>query len=184
MAKKWMVPLASVAVVLLLVAWAGGVFEPSPYSEDPDVAELQRMREELVQRDERPDEQTRDDFRQRIGNLSAEQRREFFTSGLPAGFTGMIERRMDEFFALPPEEQQKKLDAEIDRMEQWRGQGGGGPPWARGGDMTEQQRDEMRKRMLDNTTPELRSKFERRMRMINDRRQERGLEPIGPGRAR
>ena len=38
--------------------------------------------------------------------------------------------------------------------------GAGGGPF--GGDMTAQQRDEMRKRMLDSTSPELRALFERR----------------------
>ena len=90
---------------------------------------------------------------------------------------------MNDFFAKSPEEQRQSLDQMIDRMEQRRqrretegrggeGRGGGRP------DMTPQQRDQRRKQGLDRTTPEMRGMMDAFRDMINDRRQERGLEPI------
>jgi hypothetical protein len=53
--------------------------------------------------------------------------------------------------------------------------GGGGRP-----QMDPKKMDEFRKKMLGWTTPEQRSKFENGMKMFNDRRIERGLQPMPP----
>ena len=181
MAKKWFASAAVVVAALLIGAWAFGFFAANKYSDDPQVAEMQKLREEAFRRGERPSDAQQQEFRDRIRELTPEQRREFFTSMGPR-FAPMMARRLDEFFDLPREEQLQRIDQDIDRMEAMRADGQGGPPWAGRGQMTQQQRDEMMKRMLDNTTPELRSKFEKRLKMMNDRRVERGLEPVGPGR--
>ena len=48
--------------------------------------------------------------------------------------------------------------------------------------MTAAQRDQRGKERLDRSTPEMRAKMDRFRDMINDRREERGLEPIEGGR--
>jgi len=107
-----------------------------------------------------------------------------------------MEERMDQFFALSPEEQQDALDEQIDRMERWRqrreqgngnreqsGRGRGGPDRGRRGDGPRDP-NEWRRRMLDSTSPELRAKFTEFSRLMSDRRKERGLPPGGFGRWR
>ncbi len=179
------------AVMLVLVVgagWAFGLFDTA----DPQVAELQKLREETFGRmDQMSDEERRSQFqqfRQRVEGLSEDQRREFRESGRE-GFQQMMLQRMDRFFAMSPEEQTKELDEMIDRMEEWRANreqgGGGGSGWGRGGGrgkMTAAQRDQRGKERLDRTTPEMRAKMDRFRDMINERREERGLEPIEGGR--
>jgi len=83
-----------------------------------------------------------------------------------------INQRLDEFLSMSPEEQRAELDRRIDMMEEnggGRDANGGGR--ARGG-----------KGMLDRTTPEMRAKVTQMMGMMNDRRSERGLEPISSPR--
>ncbi|MCH8839794.1 MAG: hypothetical protein IH831_03795 [Planctomycetes bacterium] len=180
------------AMMLALVVgagWALGFFDTT----DPQVAELQKLREETFGRmDQMSDEERRSQFqkfRQRVEGLSEDQRREFFESGRE-GFQQMMLQRMDQFFAMSPEEQTEKLDEMIDRMEEWRANreqgGGGGPGWGRGGagrgDMSPAQRDQRSKQRLDRSTPEMRAKMDRFLDMMNERREERGLEPIDRGR--
>ncbi len=172
--------LAISAVVITLVVgvgWAMGFFEKT----DPQVAELQQLRDENIQKmDQMPEEQRRG-FRDRVEQLSPEQRQQFFDSSRER-FQTMMLNRVDEFFALPPEEQQKKLDDMIDRMEERRKQreanGGEGRRGGNRGNMTPGQRDQRSKERLDRTTPELRAKVDRFRDMLNDRREERGLDPV------
>ena len=175
------------AVMLALVVgagWALGFFDTT----DPQVAELQKLREETFDRmDQMSDEERRSqfqEFRQRVEGLSEDQRRKFFESGRE-GFQQMMLQRMDRFFAMSPEQQTEKLDEMIDRMEEWRANreqgGGGGSGWGRGGgrgNMTAAQRDQRSKQRLDRSTPEMRAKMDRFRDMMNERREERGLEPI------
>ncbi len=180
------------AVMLALVVgagWALGFFDTI----DPQVAELQKLREETFGRvDQMSNEERRSqfqEFRQRVDGLSEEQRREFRESGRE-GFQQRMLQRMDRFFAMSPEEQMKELDEMIDRMEEWRANreqgGGGGPGWGRGGgrgNMTGTQRDQRSKERLDRSTPEMRAKMDRFRDMMNVRREERGLDPVdGPPR--
>ncbi len=189
MQKPWLMRGGAAVLAVLLLAWMLGWIDgsllASKYSPDPAVAELQRLRDASMQDGGPSNEASREAFRQQIGALTEAQRREFFSSGQPS-FGPMMERRMNEFFALSPADQRREIDADIDRMEAGDGAGRGGPggrgPF--GGDMSPEKRDEMRKRMLDATTPELRAKFELRMTMLNERRAQRGLSPVGPGRGR
>lgn len=98
-----------------------------------------------------------------------------------------FEQRYDEFMKLSPEEQRQELDKRIDEMEQRMKAGAGsGRPGGEGrGDgnrppIDAKKAEEFRKKMLDWTTPEQRAKFENGMNLFNERRKERGLEPIKP----
>jgi hypothetical protein len=112
--------------------------------------------------------------------LSHEQRMAFFESSMPI-FVPMMAKRFEEeydkFVQLSPTEQRKKLDERIDEMEKRGNPGGPGgnrPP------IDTKKMNEIAKKMLDWTTPDQRTKFENGMRLMNDRRAERGLSPLPP----
>jgi uncharacterized membrane protein YgcG len=172
-----------VVALLAVAAWALGYFDGA----DPLVAELQQMRDENFQRmDQMTDEERRaqfQQFREKVDQLSDDQRRQFFEGGREE-FQGRMLERMNEFFAMPPDQQKKELDEQIDRMEQWRSQreadggqarGGGGPP---GGGPRGGGGGGGGKARLDRSTPEMRAKMSRYFDMLNARREQRGLEPM------
>ncbi len=175
-------------IVGLSAAWALGMFSGM----DPQVAELEKMRDENIGRmDQMSDQERRDqwgNFRDRIGELTEAQKKQFFESSRPI-FQKMMLDRMNKFLEMSPEEQNEKLDEIIDRMEQRKasrdadgqGRGQGGPGGNRK-NMSDADRDQRRKEMLDKTTPEMRAKFDKFKDMLNDRREERGLDPIEGGR--
>jgi hypothetical protein len=203
MNKKLTLGVAATIVVGLLAAWAFGWFASSNYSSDPQVAELEKLRDETIVKQMQfpdssrpakseapsPEEQTQranaEAFRDKIGELSEEQRESFFERSMPLfieKFSEQFNKRYDNLMAMTPDERRKELDKAIDQMEK-RGAGGGGPG-GKGGPqrMDPQKMDEFRKKMLDWTTPDQRAKFENSIQMLNDRRKERGLEPMGgPG---
>ena len=178
-----------IGVVTLLIAvgagWALGFFDQI----DPEVAELQQLRDEAFQRrDQLTEEERRAQFRavrERVDGLSEDQRRAFHEGGRER-FQQMMLQRMDEFYEMSPEEQAEKLDENIDRMEERRANrdqaGGGGRPDRGRGDMTAAQRDQRSKERLDRSTPEMRAKMDQFRDMMNERREQRGLEPIRGGR--
>jgi hypothetical protein len=170
-----------VALVLLgFAVWRLGWFGHSKLSKDPAVAELQKLQAEGLakqnQMSEADQKTARESFRDRIGQLTEQQRQAFFTSSAPF-FMKMFEQRVDHFLALTPEEQRKEMDKRIDEMKARGGPPGGGfggqPP-------APEQMDQMRKRMLDASTPDQRAKFERAMTMFTDRMKAKGVNP-GPG---
>jgi hypothetical protein len=179
----------TLVVAALVWAWALGWFDGKKYSDDPEVAELERLRDENLPKIEKmPEEQRRaerDVFRERMKGLSEEQRMKFFESSAPIFiplFAKAFEKRYDEFMAKSAEEQRKELDKEIDRMQanQNRPGGPGGPGGGGRPNIDPKKADEFRKKMLDWTTPEQRAKFENGIRIFNQRREERGLSPIPP----
>lgn len=218
MLKKSLLGVAT-ALVLLLVSWAFGWIGPkSKYSADPQIAELEKMRDETVAKlaERPPTEQPAESapakstagsparpegdpfrspegkaFRDKIGELTPEQRQDFLERSMPVFISMMsaqFNARYDKFMAMTPDEQRKELDKTIDEMEKRRAAGGGGGPGGgpgggagKGGPprMSPEKMDEFRKKMLDWTTPEMRSKFENSIKMMNDRRKERGLPPMG-----
>jgi len=181
MNKKWTV--VSIAVLLLMigVGWLAGFL-----SEDPKIAELERLRDERMRHAQNmSDDQRRahrDQFREKLQELSEDQRHRFFENNR-GQFQQFAMQRMEEFFAKSPEEQRESLDKMIDRMEEHRQQReAGGNGRKMGGNpnstRTPQMRDQRRKQRLDRTTPEMRSMRDAFRELINKRRQERGLEPI------
>ena len=181
MEKKHAIAATIILVLLAGVGWA-------LYSaEDKELAEAKQLRDEMLNNmDTLTDEQRRaqrDALREKTNNFSEAQRREF-----GQGFRQFMMQRVDKLLAMPPEEQKQELDKWIDRMEErragggergGRGEGRGGD---RGGDMSPAERDQRRKQGLDRTTPEMRAKMDAMKDLINQRREERGLDPIqGPG---
>jgi hypothetical protein len=181
--NKKRITLAVTAILLVMVgaAWALGMFHRT----DPQVAELQQMRDQLFANRDVPREQRGQqftEFRQKLESLSEDQRREVWESGQQQ-FMQMAQKRMDEFFALSHEEQQKRLDEIIDRMvarqkeraqnpQADRGPGGGRGGWQ---NMTEAQREQRSKERLDRTTPKMRAQFSQFRQMLNDRMAARGI---------
>ncbi|MEM9353910.1 MAG: hypothetical protein AAGA92_12920 [Planctomycetota bacterium] len=180
-------------VVGVLIALVGVWGAAMMLQDDPEVAELERLRDERISsmeemsREER--RAVRDDMRQRVESLDENQRKTFFERSMPI-FQKMMEQRMDAFFEMPAEQQRERLDEIIDRRESG---GGGGPRGGprRGGDASPAERDQRRKEMLARTTPEMRAKMDRFKDMVNQRREDRGLDPVegmrgmfGPPRGR
>jgi hypothetical protein len=165
------------ALVLAVVAgWAFGFFDAT----DPEVAELQQLRDEALNLGDEERRTQFQDLRQRVEGLSEDQRQAFRESSR-GGFREAMTQRMNEFFEMPPQVQTERLDEMIDNMQQRppnQNQGGLG----RGGDMTADQRDQRGKQRLDRSTPEMRAKMDRFRDMLNDRRQQRGLDPVEGGR--
>ena len=82
------------------------------------------------------------------------------------------------------EQQQQEMDRRIDQQEQRRREReaqvadqGADQGASRFGSLSPAQRDAMRKKRLDMTTPELRAKFEVVREMYRKRREQRGLNP-------
>lgn len=185
MKKSEVFGIVAVAMLAVLVAWFYGWFEGKNYNDDPQVAALEKERDANVDKlANMPEEQRRSQgeaFRKQMEGLTPDQRTAFMESSM-AVFVPLMakqfEKNYDEFMAKSPEEQRRELDNRINEMEARGGQGGpgrGGPP-----NMDPKKMDEFRKKMLDYTTPEQRAKFENGIQMMNDRRKERGLPPVGP----
>ncbi len=171
---------------LAMAAWALG-FLGGP---DPAVAELQQMADQAFGQDLSAAQQAelRQQFRQKIDGLTAQQRESFFDANRDRLMQRM-ETRMNEFFAMPPAAQQKRLDEIIDQMDRpraSRAQSGSEQRTGRGdrggwGKMTEAQRDERSKRRLDQTSPKMRAQFTEFRKMLEDRAKRRGISEL-PGR--
>jgi hypothetical protein len=181
---------AALIVACLVWAWAFGWFEGGKaYSDDPQVAELQKQIEENAPKFQQlPRDEQRSQgeaFRQRMEGMTEEQRLMVMESAMAIWIpmaAKQFEQRYDQFMAMSPEEQRKELDKRIDEMEARGGPGGRGG--GRGGrpDIDPKRADAMRKKMLDWTTPDQRAKFENGIQRLNNRRKERGLPPMpGPG---
>jgi hypothetical protein len=188
MKKSEVFGMVAVAMLAILVAWFYGWFDGKEYSDDPQVAALEKERDANADKFmNMPEEQRRTEgqaFRERMEVLTPDQRMAFMESSM-AVFVPLMakqfEKNYDEFMAKSPEEQRREMDKRIDARGGQGGPGGpdgpgrGGPP-----NMDPKKMDEFRKKMLDYTTPEQRAKFENGIQMFNDRRKERGLPPVGP----
>lgn len=174
--KKKHVVIASVITLLLVgVVWA---LYNRP---DPAVAEAKQMRDEMLKNmDSMTGQERRAQFetlRDRMRDFTPEQRREF-----GSGMRQFMMQRVDRILALPPDQQRAELDRIIDQMEEFRqNREPRGERPDRGGNMSAAQRDQRRKQGLDRTTPEMRGKMDAMRDLLNDRRNERGLEPMRGG---
>jgi hypothetical protein len=171
----------SIVAILAVAAWALGFFGGS----DPAVAELQAMADQAFD-DNMPDAQQaqfRDQFRQKMESLTPEQRDAFFDANRDRWML-RIEQRMNEFFAMTPADQQKRLDEIIDRMSQPREprqqNGDRSARGDRGGprNMTEAQRAERSKRRLDRTSPKMRAQFSEFRKRLETRAEQRGISQL------
>ena len=168
------------------VAWA-----LLPQGPDPQLVKVQQLQEKLFDPDAKIPEADRrkafGEFRQEVEKLTPDQRDSLRRDN---PFAKQMQQTVVSFFDLPEEKRVAALDKEIDRfekfrkdMEKRRGQGGG-PPGGFGnrGNMSEADRNAMRKKMLDNTSPQERAMFGEYMQQMQDRRKQRGLPTFGgPG---
>lgn len=160
---------------LLLAAWLLGYFErDDSFSSDPQVADLQRAMLE-------PGTANKKLLLQKYKQLTPEQRQEFDTRKMLMSLPQQ-EQKLRDFFALPQEEQWEQIDREIDTKEAKRQQAGTATP-PKGnrqiGTNTNPQRImSMKQEWTANASPELRSMMERRIQMLNQRREQRGLRPL------
>ena len=147
-----------------------------------------------------------EEMRERRDNMSDAERQAFGKQMRDAMKQRMMQQ-IDQYFELPENERVAYLDQEIQRQEERRreweerrrereangetggrgdrgdgggqaGRGGRGGPGG-GGDPAERarRRDEFRRRIRDNTTPEERAKFQAYREAIETRREELGLPP-------
>jgi hypothetical protein len=115
-------------------------------------------------------------LRDQVQKLNPAQRRDLFRDRRK-----VMEERIAGFFKKSRQEQVAQLDEDINRMQQFRGQGpppGGpvnNPARARSGE----DRDTRRRERLDQTTPEFRAQMAEYFKQLNARRQQRGLRLMG-----
>lgn len=190
-------------VALLVVLGIGAVaYALLPAGPDPDVVRVQQMQERLFD----PNTKMSDDERfkgfRELGeasrSLTDEQRMQVMRENPMAK---RMRQSVVDYFNLPEKERVALLDKHIDEMEKMRkdfekrmkerqAQGGGpggpggrgpggpgGPPRGPGGPGGD--RNAMRKKMLDNTSPQERAMFSEYFEQMQQRRQERGLPPMG-----
>jgi hypothetical protein len=180
MKKKNAVIVAILLVLLAGVGWA--LFS----GDDAAFVEAKQRRDEIFQKlDTLSSEERRAEFqslRKLTENLSEDQRRALWGSGRQ-----YMMQRVDQLLALPPAERKQELDKMIDQIEKWR-KDSAGNRGGRGGDRqaewenrTEAERDQRRKERLDRTSPEMRAKMDLMRDMMNQRRKERGMEPMQGG---
>ena len=145
--KRLSITLVLIAVGVVAWLWyLQPLFFPSELSADPQVAELQVMQKKTVEQvsadaNNLPDDQQMGSMRDKIRELSDDQRREFFRSSRETMMV-MMEARMKRFFTLSPEEQKKQLDEDIDRMQKMRESGRGFGGRRRGGEDGERKSSE------------------------------------------
>jgi len=113
----------------------------------------------------------------------------------PMPFMQQMQSEMEKFSALKAADRKKYLDKRIDEMEGWRklmqpvaalasaargsgGGGGGGGNGGQGRPFGGMSRDEMRRAILDNTSPTQRAQMSEFFREFQIRRNERGMEPL------
>ena len=187
MNKQWCIGVATTCALAFGAAWAMEWFADGQYNDDPEVAKLEKLRDEVLEKDEKERRAVGGQLRDAMKNMTEQQRASFMESSMPIfvrmGATYM-EKRFDEFLAMSPEEQQSEMDKKIDEQlarQQQRNAGGGdrsrgGPP-----KFPAKKMDEFRKKMMDWTTPGQRAKFQTVIGMYNARREERGLSPVEMG---
>jgi hypothetical protein len=191
--KKVLIAAAAVAVLAGL-AWA---FLPA--GEDAQVAKVVELQEKLFgeERQIPPEERRKafEELRTEADKLTPEQRGQMMRDH-PPPFMREMQQNIVAFFDLSEDQRKAELDKRIDEMEQrrreWekrraeRGAGnggglggrGGGPPGGFGRTTDPKQRNQMRKQMLDNTSPQQRAMFSEYLKQLEQRRKERGLPPM------
>ena len=147
---------------------------------DPQLAHARELGKQLADRS-LSSEKRRElgkQFRDEMRKLSPQQRGELFKDRQKA-----MRDRIAGYFKKSRQEQMAQLDEDINRMQQFRGQGP--PP---GGANTaapfvsSEDRDTRRRQRVDQSTAEERAQRAEYFKQLNARRQQRGLGPLGFGR--
>lgn len=176
--RKAIVSMALTVLLIGLAAWAFGFFNRT----DSAIAELQQIGDQMRDQNltDAQRNQLRSDFRQRMDSMTEDQRRAFFDANRDQ-WSGRMQQRMDEFFAVSKADQQKRLDDVLNRIvasrkssQQGSGQANRGN---RGGrSTTDAQREQRSKQRLDRTTPTMRAQFTEFRKQLNARAQQRGIQ--------
>jgi len=180
--RKAIVSMVLTVLLVGLAAWAFGFFNRT----DSAIAELQQIGNQMWDRNltDAQRNQLRSDFRQRMDSMTENQRRAFFDSNRDQ-WTGRMQQRMDEFFAMSKADQQKRLDDILNRVaaarnssQQGNGQANRGNRGGnRGGrNMTDAQREQRSKQRLDRTSPKMRAQFAEFRKQLDTRAQQRGIQ--------
>lgn len=194
----------TVMALLVVLGIAAVAYALLPAGPDPDVVRVQQMQEKLFD----PNAKMSDDDRMKgfreMGeasrNLTDEQRMQIMRENPMAK---RMRQSVVDYFDLPEKDRVALLDKHIDEMEKMRkdfakrmkdrqakgggppggfggGPPGGGPGGPRGaGGPSGSDRNERAKKMLDNTSPQERAMFGEYFKQMSDRRQQRGLPPMG-----
>lgn len=195
--------IAVIAVLAVLLAVAAWWCWAPHRQEDPRVAEIRTLHEELAvkfppgQAIRSPEEAVArvaamQSIMEKVQALPPELRGPAMMSGMRSFRAGM-DAKIDEYFSLPADRRDAFLDLEIGQMEMMRsafaaggGPPGGPPPGGGSGprppfgppNMSESDANSMRKRMLDDTSPERRARIESFIDAMQKRRAERGLPAL------
>lgn len=179
--RKGIIGCVVAMLVLVAAAWGFGLFGGT----DPAIAKLQEIGDQMEDKNlsDADRDRMRGEFRQQMESMTDQQRSAFFGANRDQWMAQSAER-MNEFFALPKADQQKRLDEILNRMNQPRDTQRRGANNGRGNrpSMTEAQREERSKRRLDSTTPKTRAQFTAFRKALEQRAQQRGIKlPPGGG---
>ncbi len=172
-------------VIALVVALAMGglIWAILPDAPDPQMVRVQQLQEKLFDPDaELSPTQRRqafDELRREAEKLTPQQQDQLIRENPPPPLKRMQQNIVD-FFDLPADQQTAMLDKQIDeferRRQEWQQRAGGQqPPGPPGGNRPNIDMNQMRRRMLDNTSAQQRALFGEYFNRMNQRRQERGL---------
>ena len=192
----------SVLVVSVLLLGFGVAWGLGYLTEDPEVAQIIKDAEEAFETEQEPSEERRAEFRQRMQGMTPEQQQQAWKAMQPL-MMQMMKRQMEQFFAGTPQEQKERISGFADMIVQRRaeqrkreaqqmsnnpGQAGSGPagpggPGGPGGrerwqNMTEDERNERMKKMLDMMPAENRALFTQGISMLNEELKSRGEKPV------
>jgi hypothetical protein len=169
---------AAGALAVLLIVLGVWLFRP-----DPQMAKVKALQQELAAA-----AGGGADRRQKWQELGEELRK--LTPGQRLALRGAFRQRrqaeLSRYFTLSKAEKTRWLDERIDRMEAMRrsgqanGRGGNGPnPGAGWRNLSPDDREQRRRAMLDQTTPEERAQRDQFLHDLNARRLQRGLGGFG-----
>jgi hypothetical protein len=184
--RKRLAGALAVLMLFLLGVWAFGHYQRGRH-----LAQVQELRQQLAgEAGRKLSADQRRELRRRFGEelkqLSPDQRRDLTKDRRDA-----MRDKLRKFFQLSKMDRTAALDSAIDRMEKGRKQRDSGTvgaatgPGPKGGwgSRSPQERERLRKLWLDATTPEERAQRAEYFRQLSQRRQQRGLSPMGfPGR--
>lgn len=172
--------LSAIALAMLLVVATVVMFG---WSEDPALAELQRTFDEAIENGSPP---PREAMRERMDQLTEEQRRAFFERNR-GRMMELATERMSETLRLPPEERKRAIAEQADRLAKLRASGepsegppGGRPPGGRGRPDADASQSDRMKHVLSRTTPEMRGAFTETKRLLDNELAARGEPPVNP----
>jgi hypothetical protein len=200
--RRWLIGVVTVSLVI-----GSGVWFVNYLRASSQIARVKELQQQLAEAQKLPEAQRRElrsQMREEMEQLPDNMRRELWQEQR-AQFEQRMDDQMKKVLLLPADQRTAEIDKQIDEMEKRRkefeqrrqqqaangqaGQGQNGPPEAgqqrgRGGrqrtpDPTGKVSLERTKRRLDQSTPEQRAMREEYRRIVEARRQQRGL-PANP----